>query len=248
MVRRSGRRCPDRLVTHRPSRRREIAPDTVKMSRGRSRVRCAASGEQSVARQAQADSDSLLIRISPPGIGGPPRDSGPSRPRSRRPRAACAVASSPDARPASRPARGRTSSRSSSSAGMYSDRRKTFTMSIGPAAAGGAEIGMDRLAQGHAAGRVDRDDRVAGALEVCGHSVAGSLRLSAQSHHGDAPGGSQDLASRSVRRHRLRRSVALGVPLTARPTRIMPLRRAISTARVEGPRAWRRMPVPPGRP
>jgi hypothetical protein len=58
---------------------------------------------------------------------------------------------------------------------------------------GGAEIGIYRLTQGHASSRVDRDDGVARALEIRGHAVTGSVRLSAESDHGDATGVSDEL-------------------------------------------------------
>jgi hypothetical protein len=40
---------------------------------------------------------------------------------------------------------------------------------------------------------VDRYDGIAGALEIRGHSVTGSVRLSAESDHGDSTGVSDEL-------------------------------------------------------
>jgi len=58
---------------------------------------------------------------------------------------------------------------------------------------GGPEIGIYGLAQGNASSRVDRDDGVTRALEVRGDSVTGSVRLSAESDHGDSTGVSDEL-------------------------------------------------------
>ena len=94
---------------------------------------------------------------------------------------------------------------------------------------------MNRLAQRHAAGRMHRDDGITGALKIGGHPVARPLRLAAQAHHRNAPG-APDQLGQPARSGGTGpdRAVMLRVPLTARPTRTIPLRRAISTARVDG--------------
>ena len=97
---------------------------------------------------------------------------------------------------------GRISSKASSSAGMCSERRKMLTISMGPVAGRRPKIGMDRLAQSHAADRMHRDDGVPGALKIGGHAVARPLRFPAQAHHRDPPGAADQLRQPcAVRRH-----------------------------------------------
>ena len=70
---------------------------------------------------------------------------------------------------------------------------------------GRAQVGVDRLAQGHAPRGMDRHDGVTGPLEICRHAVTRPFGFAAQTDYRDAPGIAHQLGQPApIRRHRAR--------------------------------------------
>src|SRR5216117_989634 len=97
---------------------------------------------------------------------------------------------------------------------------------------GGGEGGVALLPQDCGVARIHGDDAVARALQVACDRVARARRLGRQPHDGDRARRTENVAQR--RRGHASGRWTCGVPLTARPTSTIPVRRAIVTARVDG--------------
>src|SRR5438477_1242036 len=99
-------------------------------------------------------------------------------------------------------------------------------------AGGVGQRAIAALAENRVVAGVDRHDAIAGPLQVARDAEARSLRFGGAPHHRDGARLAQQV-SHHVGRHASGRC-RCGAPLTARPTRIIPARRAIVSARVDG--------------